>query len=169
MPYLYSAKWWKMQDQPLVDRAYLLERYPGKGGWTYAAIPEILQDKSNPFGWVQVRGSIDGYMLSQYKLMPMGEGRLFLPVKADIRKIIGKQAGDWVHVILYEDNSPPVIPPDILDCLSAEPEAQAAFEKRSAGEQKAFIDWINSAKKVETQAERIAQMIDKLLEGRPFR
>jgi len=29
-------------EKPLVNRKYLLEKYPGKGGWTYAAIPEVL-------------------------------------------------------------------------------------------------------------------------------
>ena len=29
--------------KPLVDKEYLLEKYPGKGGWTYARIPEIAQ------------------------------------------------------------------------------------------------------------------------------
>jgi uncharacterized protein YdeI (YjbR/CyaY-like superfamily) len=27
-------------EKPLVNKKYLLEKYPGKGGWTYAAIPE---------------------------------------------------------------------------------------------------------------------------------
>ena len=33
-----------MEVKPLVNREYLLEKFPGKGGWTYALIPEILQD-----------------------------------------------------------------------------------------------------------------------------
>ncbi len=82
----------------LVDQDYLLQKYPGKGGWTYAAIPEIKQDKHAWFGWVKVRGSIDGYEISNYHLMPMGNGTLFLPVKTEIRKKIGKQEGNWVHV-----------------------------------------------------------------------
>lgn len=57
-------------EQAIVDGVYLLEKYPGKGGWTYAAIPEVRQDKRNPFGWVKVRGRIDEYELKQYKLLP---------------------------------------------------------------------------------------------------
>jgi len=30
---------------PLVDQDYLLQKYPGKGGWTFAMLPEIQQDK----------------------------------------------------------------------------------------------------------------------------
>ncbi len=48
-------------EKPLVDKEYLLDKFPGKGGWTYTLIPEIEQDKKAPFGWVKVKGSIDGY------------------------------------------------------------------------------------------------------------
>ncbi len=89
---------------PLVNRKYLLEKFSGKGGWTYAAIPEILPDQKAHFGWIKVKGSIDGYHFKSYKLMPMGNGKLFLPVKAEIRKKIGKNAGDYVDVILFADN-----------------------------------------------------------------
>ncbi len=44
--------------KPLVDKKYVLEKISGKGGWTFARIPEILQDKKSPFGWVKVRGTI---------------------------------------------------------------------------------------------------------------
>ena len=42
-------------EVPLVDKDYLLERTPGNGGWTYAPIPEVPQDKKAPFGWVKVK------------------------------------------------------------------------------------------------------------------
>ena len=51
--------------KPLVDKKYLLEKFSGKGGWTFARIPEILQNKNAPFGWVKVRGTIDGYKIKK--------------------------------------------------------------------------------------------------------
>ena len=62
------------EEKPLVNQDYLLQKFPGKGGWTYAEIPEVLQDKHAPFGWVKVKGSIDGYQFKNYRLMPMGNG-----------------------------------------------------------------------------------------------
>jgi hypothetical protein len=32
-------------EKPLVNKKYKLQKFPGKGGWTYAMIPEIPQDK----------------------------------------------------------------------------------------------------------------------------
>lgn len=154
-----------MMEEPLVNKEYLLEKFPGKGGWTFAVIPEIIQDKKAPFGWVKVRGSIDDYEFKNYKLMPMGNGKLFLPLKAAVRKQIKKEAGDYVKVILYKDDSPIEIPDELVLCLKDEPLAYETFVKLKEGEQKAFIDWIYSAKKDETKVERIAATINKITKG----
>jgi hypothetical protein len=151
--------------KPLVDKRFKLERFQGKGGWTYARIPEISKDKSKPFGWVKVSGSINGYEIRKCHLMPMGNGKLFLPVKAEIRKKIKKQEGDFVHVILYPDNEPLTIPKEMLLCLKDEPVALKFFNTLSESEQKFYIEWIYSAKKVETRIDRLAKTINRLMKG----
>ena len=150
-------------EKPLVNKEYLLEKYPGKGGWTYARIPEVLQNKNSPFGWLKVKGRIDDYEIKNYKLMPMGNGQLFLPVKSDIRKKIGKKEGDWVKVILYPDNAPTEIPEEFLDCLKEDPIAYKTFLTYTDGQQKEFIDWVYSAKTDDTKVERIVLALNKLL------
>ncbi|MBK9735885.1 MAG: DUF1905 domain-containing protein [Saprospiraceae bacterium] len=156
-------------EKPLVNHSYLLEKYPGKGGWTYAAIPEISQDKKAPFGWVKVKGTIDNVELKNYKLMPMGNGKLFLPVKAAIRKKIGKDAGDWVKVVLFSDNSTVEIPDELLLCLQEEPLALQNFLGYTDGQQKEFIDWIYSGKTEATKVKRIAETIMKLSKNNKLR
>lgn len=153
-------------ENPLVNGNYVLEKYPGKGGWTFAVIPEVSQDKKAPFGWVKVRGSVDGYAFRKHHLMPMGNGKLFLSVKAEIRKAIRKQAGDTVHVILYADNEALEVPTLFLECVSEEPRALTFFNTLSESEQKMYIDWIYSAKTAETQERRLGQCIDRLLQGK---
>lgn len=151
--------------KPLVDKKYLLEKFPGKGGWTFARIPEIAQDKKAHFGWVKVKGTIDGYALSKYHLMPMGNGNLFLPVKSEIRKHIKKKEGDTVHVILYPDNEPLEVPEEMLICLQEEPKALKFFNTLSESERKFYIQWVYSAKKEETKINRLAKTINRLLQG----
>jgi len=149
-------------EKPLVNKKYLLEKFPGKGGWTFTIIPEISPDKHSPFGWVRVKGSIDGYEIKNYNLQPTvkGDGRLFLAVKAEIRKAIKKQAGDYVHIILYPDNEPFEIPEDLLICLKEEPHAYEKFRQLKESEQKVFVNWIYSAKTDDSKVKRIAATIN---------
>jgi len=141
----------------------LLNKFPGKGGWTYAEIPEILQDKNAPFGWVKVRGFIDSFELKNYKLMPMGNSKLFLPVKKEIRRKIKKEAGAYVKIILYADTSLLEIPKEIIECLKNESyEIYTAFLSSTEGEKKTYLDWIYKAKTEETKVNRIVQMLQEL-------
>ena len=140
-----------------------MKKFQGKAAWTYAEIPEAPPDKNAPFGWVKVKGSIDGHSFAHYKLMPMKNGSLFFPVKASIRKKIKKEAGDTVRIVLYADHSKLEIPRELEECLKAEPDAYAQFTALKEGTQKEFIDWIYSAKRIETRVERIVKTIELVL------
>lgn len=154
------------EDKPLVNKKYQLEKFPGKGGWTYITINEIKVVKRKYFGGLKVRGYIDDYALIDHNLFPMGKGVLMMAVKAEIRKKIGKQEGDWVTLILYNDEPADNTNEEFLACLKDDPGAEKTFNKATKTQQKEIIDWISASKNEEMKVDRIAKTLDMLAQGR---
>jgi bifunctional DNA-binding transcriptional regulator/antitoxin component of YhaV-PrlF toxin-antitoxin module len=152
-------------SKPVFDKKITVQKYPGKGGWTYISIfnPTL---KGAP--WVKIKGTINDFELENQKMASMKNGNFMLPLNAQFRKKTGIKEGDAVHVVLFQDQSEYIVPEDVLICLEDYPKARAFFETLTESNKKYYVDSVMEAKTMETKVSRINKMIDKLEEGKKF-
>ena len=78
----------------------VIRRNIGPSGWTIVVMP----DSGEFFGTrkpVKVAGTMDGHAFHA-TLLPVGDGTHMVPIKAELRKVVGKDEGDQVIVHLRQ-------------------------------------------------------------------
>src|SRR5713226_1616523 len=148
----------------------LLERPQGAGTWTYLALPLDQEKALGTSSRVPVQGTIDGVRFRS-SLLPNGAGGHFMVVKKEIRDMIGKSAGVRVTVSMELDSAPRevIMPEVVLRALLRNKKANEFFKSLSQSHKKAYIQWVESAKKDETKAKRVGKMIEMLLGSHTLR
>ena len=112
-----------------------------------------------------ITGTVNGY--SVRGSLGSDGARYFLPLGAAWRRDCGLDAGAKVEVVLSSEGpQSESLAPDVATALEAEPQAKAFFESLATFYRNTYIKWIESAKKPETRAARIKEMIELLKAGK---
>jgi hypothetical protein len=94
-----------------------------------------------------------------------------IPVSADNRQKAGVAAGDEIEVEVELDTAPREIevPDDLARALSGDAAARRFFDGLTASQKRAYVSWVESAKKAETRDRRVTEAVGMLREGRAQR
>jgi uncharacterized protein YdeI (YjbR/CyaY-like superfamily) len=95
----------------------------------------------------------------------MGEGDFIMPLKASVRKAIGKNKGATVDVRMEEDTREIKPPAELVECLADEPKALEKFRSLPKSHQNYYGNWVSSAKTDATRAKRIARVVNAMEKG----
>lgn len=145
----------------VAEGEFVLEKFPGKGGWTFVRVPVEILPVRKAFGMIRVCGFVDDFEFEGKHLMPMGNGYLFLPIAKPIRTAIGKEQGDTVRLKLMRDEVPSQVPEEFIDCLQDDPGKLQLFQRLSDADQKHWIEHIYSANSPEVKSDRIVKLLNQ--------
>lgn len=112
-----------------------------------------------------ITGTVNGYGVRGS--LGSDGAQYFLPLGAAWRRDCGLDAGSNVEVVLSpEGPQSEGLAPDVSSALEAEPQARTFFESLATFYRNTYIKWIESAKRPETRAARIKEMIELLKAGK---
>ena len=92
-------------------------------------------------------------------------------VNESLRRKARVQQGAVVAVMLEADKAHRAIrtPQDLKAALDGDPQAAEQYAHSAYSHRKAYVEWIETAKRAETRARRIRKAVERIRGGRPLK
>ncbi len=134
----------------------------------YVVFPYDVQQLFGVKGQVKVKALIDGKVTYRGSLTKMNMPEHWLGITQVIRKQLGKELGDTIHVELEQDLEvrEVALTDEVVALFARHPKAETFYNKLSYTDRKEYMVWITSAKREETRQNRLTLMIEKLEAGK---
>lgn len=135
----------------------------GRGGHAVIVPPDVAAALSGRR--VPVEAEIDG--VEYRSRVAVYGGRVYLGLRQDLLRRIGKQAGDTLEVHLIEraapDAAPEVTEPtELVAALVDDEAARTAYAALPPEHRREYWAWISGAERPETRADRVARTLRRL-------
>lgn len=138
--------------------------------WQFVVVPFSVEEAFGARGRVYVEGTVEGTRF-RGSLAPNGDGTHILVLTREVREAAGVREGDTVRVALAPAAPPAAVevPDDLARALAKRKATLAAWEKLAPSHRRAYVKWIEEAKRPETRASRIAKCAEMVAEGKPLK
>jgi bifunctional DNA-binding transcriptional regulator/antitoxin component of YhaV-PrlF toxin-antitoxin module len=137
----------------------------GDGGGAYVLFPFDTEKEFGTKGRVPVKATFDSVDYAG-SLIKYGNPQHVLGVPKAIRERIGKQPGDMIEVVVWQDDEERTVEVPVQFEKSLRREGLLPFfEKLSYTHRKEYCRWIADAKKEETRRKRLEKAIEMLTSG----
>ncbi len=135
----------------------------GRGGHAVVVPKEIAARLSGRR--VPVLAHIDG--VEYRSRVAVYRGQVYLGLRQDLLRRIGRRAGDTVEVRLAEGSAPesaPEVtePPELAAALAENEAARIAYAALPPEHRREYWTWIGAAAQPETRAERVGRVVRRL-------
>lgn len=144
----------------------VLERMPGRFGWTFVEFPYDVQELFGKKGAVRVKGTVNGVPMDR-ALMPSRSGIHLIVLGQDLRRQAKVEAGDRAAFEVWRDPRPDVVelPEELRETLDFLPAFKAGWERLTPGMKRSILIWVNSARTTPTRAKRVAEILRRFETG----
>jgi hypothetical protein len=133
-----------------------------KGGWTIAPVPFDVKKVFGTGGPVRIKGTMDGIAFGGSSMIPVGNGKHAITIKAVFRKLMRKEAGASIEIILEKDTSELEIPIELTEAFEASPEAKQLFDSLTYSYKRNYTYYISQSPRKETREKRAVETVLKL-------
>ena len=148
----------------MTEVVFTAEVLAAGGGGHAVVVPKEIAGKLSGRR-VPVVAHIDG--VEYHSRVAVYGGQVYLGLRQELLRRIGRQAGDTVEVRLAEGSAPEPAaavtePPELVAALAENDAARAAYVALPVEHQHEFWAWIAAADQPEARAERVARTVRRL-------
>ena len=138
-----------------------IKRLEGKIQWNVFYFPESAVECFGSKGNIPVKITVDGHPFD-HMLLGSRNGH-YLVYNEFIRRAVGKEMGDILHITLEKDGQPRIfVVPPYLKIILKDNDVLDAFLKQPDYLKREQVNKIELAKKEETKTNRIQKLISEL-------
>ncbi|RUA33911.1 MAG: hypothetical protein DSY77_07820 [Bacteroidetes bacterium] len=150
--------------KPLIENHELELKYKeGNGAWTYHLIIPNTANIEGKWGSLKVSGWIDNYKIEELNLAPLKNQDKMISINKEIRKSIGKSAGEMVNVTLSLKNKNQSLSDAIIRESFNDAGVLKHFQSLNELDQSEILTDINSMRSEDNKIEKLNDYINRFL------